>query len=98
MRDGYIIQFLDKTGINGARNKRKGSTFEVKVNNDLKDLGFNTVTSRSESKKTDNNKIDIIDLDNTLPCNIQTKYTSTTPSYFTIREQCTDKEKPFCII
>ena len=46
----------------------------------------------------DANKIDIVDLNGELPVNIQSKYTQNTPSYFTIRDSCTDKTKPFVLI
>lgn len=61
-------------------------------------MGYNVVTARSESKRTDDNKIDIIDLDNKLSINLQTKYTATTPNFFKISEECTDKSKPFGIL
>lgn len=82
----------------GARNKRKGNRFELEVVNKLKDIGYNVATSRSHSKSTDDNKIDIFDLDGTLPVNIQTKYTQATPNFFAIRNACTDKDKPFVIL
>lgn len=81
------------------RNKTKGNTFELEVINKLKAIGYsNCVSSRSQSKLTDDNKIDIIDLDNKLPINIQTKYTINFPNYFSIRDKCTDKTKPFGIV
>lgn len=82
----------------GARNKRKGNRFELEVVNRLKDIGFSVATSRSQSKSTDDNKIDIFDLDGNLPVNIQTKYQQATPNYFTIRDACTDKDKPFVVL
>lgn len=81
------------------RNKTKGNNFELEIINKLKSIGYNgCVSSRSQSKRTDDNKIDIIDLNNELPINIQTKYTLNTPNYFDIRSSCTDKSKPFTII
>lgn len=81
------------------RNKTKGNTFELEVINKLKAIGYsNCVSSRSQSKLTDDNKIDIVDLDNKLPINIQTKYTINFPNYFSIRDKCTDKTKPFGIV
>lgn len=50
-----------------------------------------------ESKRADNNKIDIVDTERKLPINIQCKNTANTPSYFTIRESCSDRSKPFCL-
>lgn len=95
---GFGFRWVEQKKKLGAQNKRKGNGFELQVIHRLNDMGFNTVSSRSESKRTDDNKIDIYDLDGTLPVNIQTKYTSTTPNYFNIENQCTDKSKPFTII
>lgn len=83
----------------GARNKRRGNDYERKIVNELKDLGFkDVITSRKESKSTDDGKIDIVDKSNKLPCQIQIKRTINTPQYFTIRdESIADKDK-FCII
>lgn len=97
-KNGLTFRYKNENTLRGKQNKRKGNSFELKVANDFKSLGFNTVTARSESKRTDDNKIDIIDLDNKLPCNIQTKYTTNFPNYFTISDQCSDKTLPFCII
>lgn len=82
----------------GQKSRRKGNAFEREIVQKLNSLGFNVTTSRNESKKLDNNKIDIADLDGTLPTNIQAKYTATTPNYYNIRNLCTDTSKPFTII
>lgn len=82
----------------GKRNKRKGNNFELEIVHMLNELGYNVASSRSQSKSTDDNKIDIFDLDKTLPTNIQTKYTQNTPNYFAIRDDCSDKELPFTVI
>lgn len=82
----------------GATNKRKGNRFELEVVNKIKDCGYKVASSRSQSKATDDNKIDIFDLEGTLPFNIQAKYTQNTPNYFTIRDACTDKSKPFVVV
>lgn len=82
-----------------SKNRNKGNSLERAVVNDLKALGFvGCVTSRSESKNKDNNKIDIIDTHNDLPTNIQIKYLQNCPNYFTISSECSDKSKPFSII
>lgn len=98
-KNGYMFEYIQesKSAI-GQRSRRKGNTFEREVVNKLREIGYNVSTSRSESKKLDNNKIDIADLDGTLPTNIQVKYTSTTPNYFLIKDLCSDKSKPFTII
>lgn len=85
----------------GKQNKQRGNNFERKIAKDLRDLGFTqVVTSRSESKSTDDNKVDIIDKGKQLPFDmqIQTKKTSSTPSYFSIREQSTVDNESFVII
>ena len=85
----------------GKQNKQRGNNFERKIAKDLRDLGFTqVVTSRSESKSTDDNKVDIIDKSKQLPFDmqIQTKKTSSTPSYFGIREQSTVDNESFVII
>ena len=88
----------EEAAARGKRNKRKGNRFELEVVKRLKDLGYEVATSRSRSKSTDDNKIDIFDLKGNLPVNIQTKYQQATPNYFTIRDECTDKDKPFVIL
>ena len=83
----------------GARNKAKGNEYERKIAKELRDLGFTgVVTSRSESKTVDNNKIDLIDTENKLPCFIQLKRTVNTPQYFKIREESTVDPEKFCLI
>lgn len=85
----------------GKQNKVRGSNFERQIAKELRELGFTqVVTSRSESKSTDDNKVDIIDKAKQLPFDmqIQTKKTSSTPSYFGIREQSTVDNESFVII
>ena len=85
----------------GKQNKQRGSNFERQIAKELRELGFvGCVTSRSESKSTDDNKVDIIDKNKQLPFDmqIQTKKTSSTPSYFGIREQSTVDNETFVII
>lgn len=55
-------------------------------------------TSRSESKKLDNCKIDIADPNNVLPCYFQLKATQNTPSIKNINEEVGKKDKPLCIL
>lgn len=83
----------------GAYNRNRGTRAELKIINELKELGFTgVVSSRSESKAMDNNKVDIIDKENKLPCAIQIKHTIATPQYFSIREESTVPNEDFCII
>ena len=83
----------------GSYNRNRGHRAEQKIVKELQELGFSgVVSSRSESKSTDDNKIDIIDKDHKLPCDIQIKHTLQTPQYFAIREQSTAPNETFCII
>ena len=82
-----------------AYSKNKGNRYESQIAKELRDLGFSGVkTSRSESKSTDDNKIDIIDTEHKLPVNIQLKKTQSIPSYFKIRSESTVDPKTFAII
>lgn len=78
--------------------KAKGNAYEVQIAKELRELGFDTVTSRSESKNVDNNKVDIIDRSGKLPVNIQLKKTLVTPQYFKIRDESTVDPNTFCLI
>ena len=82
----------------GKRNKQRGNEYERRIANELNELGFDVVTSRSESKTTDNNKVDLIDRSNKLPVQIQLKRSIATPSYFKIREDTTVPDEQFCLI
>ena len=82
----------------GARNRARGNAYECKIAKELNELGFNVVTSRSESKRMDDAKVDLIDLDNKLPCYLQLKKTTSTPSYFSIRESTTVDKNKFCLL
>lgn len=83
----------------GARNKARGNEYECRIAKELRELGFTgVVTSRSESKRTDDNKIDLIDTEHQLPFNIQLKRTQTTPQYFKIREESTVDPESFVLI
>lgn len=78
--------------------REKGHAYERKIAKELNELGFDVVTSRSESKSTDDNKVDLIDLSKNLPIQIQLKKTSNIPNYFKIRSESTVDSKTFCII
>ena len=83
----------------GARNKARGNEYECRIAKELRELGFTgVVTSRSESKRTDDNKVDLIDTEHRLPFNIQLKRTQTTPQYFKIREESTVDPESFVLI
>lgn len=98
-RDKTTFEWLDtftKRHYQAKKSKNKGSAFETEVINHLKEIGYTgCVRAAGESKKADNNKIDIVDTDRKLPVNIQCKNTQNLPNYFTIRDACSDKSKPF---
>ncbi len=80
------------------KSKQKGNAYELEIIHKLRSIGFEgCVSSRSQNKMADANKIDIVDMENKLPVNIQAKYTQNMPNYFDIRDACNDKEKPFCV-
>lgn len=100
-KDKITFEWLDdytKRYYRAKKSKSKGSGFELEVVNKLKEIGFTgCCRAAAESKKADNNKIDILDTEHKLQCNIQCKNTANLPNYFTIRDACTDKTKPFCL-
>lgn len=83
----------------GSYNRSRGHNFETKIAKELRDLGFTgVVTARSESKKVDNGKIDLIDTNNKLPAQIQLKKTIATPQFFKIRSESIADPKYFTLI
>ena len=85
----------------GAYNRSRGIRAEQKVINELKELGFDKVmSSRQGSKATDDNKVDVLDVENQLPfgMNIQIKHQIPYPQYFKIREQSTVPNETFVIL
>ena len=87
-KDKTTFEWLDtftKRHYQAKKSKNKGSAFETEVINRLKEIGYTgCVRAAGESKKADNNKIDIVDTDRKLPVNIQCKNTQNLPNYFTI--------------
>lgn len=100
-KDGITFIWADehtRRSKNAKKSKAKGNAFELEVAHKLQEIGYpNVVSSRSESKSKDDAKIDLVDKDDLLACNIQCKYTANMPNYFTIRDACPDKDKPFCM-
>ena len=98
-KDKTTFEWLDtftKRHYQAKKSKNKGSAFETEVINHLKEIGYTgCVRAAGESKKADNNKIDIVDTDRKLPVNIQCKNTQNLPNYFTIRDSCGLKDRPF---
>lgn len=78
------------------KSKHKGSQWEYDLIKMFKEIGYDDcMTSRGESKKIDNMKIDIIS--ESLPFYCQAKNLANNPSYFKIAEECPLKDKPFVI-
>ena len=100
-KDGIQVEWIDpstKKHYTAKRSKSKGSKLELDVIHKLNEIGYNTVSSRSNSKNLDNMKIDVDDLDGRLPVYLQMKATQSTPSYFKIREECPLKDKDFVVV
>lgn len=94
-----VEEVTEKRTRSKSYSKRKGNAYEQKIAKELRDLGFTgVVTSRSESKSTDDNKVDLIDTENKLPCAIQLKCTQSIPSYFKIRSESSVNPEDFVII
>lgn len=101
-KDGITFIWADehtRRAKQAKRSKAKGNNFELEIISKLKEIGYTgCVSARSQDKRADANKIDIVDMEGRLPVNIQSKYTANTPNYFAIKEACTDKDKPFVVI
>lgn len=101
-KDGLTFQWADESvrrSKKAKQNKKKGNGLELEIVHRLREIGYTGCTSsRSVNKLADNNKIDIIDVNDELPINLQAKYTQNMPNYFDIKDSCTDKSKPFGII
>lgn len=100
-KDGIYCRWADEKTRRSKlakKNKSKGNNWELEIINKLKEIGYGgCVSSRSQSKNIDNAKVDIIDVNNELPVYIQAKYLQNSPNYFTIRDECPLKDKPFVI-
>lgn len=83
----------------GSRNRRRGHSFECKIVKELKEItgDESLCTSRSESKKLDDQKIDIADPNNILPFYCQMKATQSTPQIKKLNEEVGLKDKPLVI-
>jgi hypothetical protein len=83
----------------GSRNRRRGQKYEVKIVKELKEITGDEelCTSRSESKKLDDKKIDIADPNNILPFYCQMKSTQATPQIKKLNEEVGLKDKPLVI-
>ncbi len=82
---------------NCRNSRRRGNDYERAIVNELKELGFDVCTSRSESKSMDDKKVDIIDKEGKLPY-MQLKRTQKTPDYFKIATECPLKDREFAVL
>lgn len=82
----------------GAYAKRKGNNYELKLIKEHNEL-FDTdtlVSSRSESKRTDDAGVDVVDPNNLVPYYIQAKCTQNQPNVDLIKD-CKLKDKPLVV-
>ena len=87
-----------KKGRNVKRSRARGIEYEQRIAKELRELGFEAVvTSRAESKRMDDMKIDLVDPTGMLPFHAQLKRTSKCPSFFSIESECPLKDKPFVV-
>ena len=83
----------------GAYSKQKGNRYELKIIKELVELGYEgLVSSRSESRSLDNDKIDIAETADKLPCYVQAKCTKVTPNVEEIIKACPRKDRPLVIV
>ena len=89
---------IPKTVI-GKRSRQRGHQYETKVVKELKEITKDEAlcTSRSESKRLDDMKIDIADPNNVLPFYCQLKATQATPQIKKLNEEVGKKDKPLVI-
>lgn len=83
----------------GSYSKNKGSAYERKLVNELKEITGDTelCTARSESKNLDNAKVDIADPNNVLDFYVQAKATQSLPSVKKLNSEVGRKDKPLVI-
>ena len=100
-KDGISCEWLDehtKRSYRAKKSKVKGKALEYEIRDQLRAIGYvGCERSAGQSRSLDADKVDICDVEGKLPVNIQAKNYANTPSYFNIREQCSDKSKPFCL-
>lgn len=83
----------------GSRARHRGHAYERKIVKELKEItgDEDLCTSRSESKRLDDMKIDIADPNNTLPFYCQIKATQQTPQIQKLNTEVGKKDKPLVI-
>lgn len=100
-KDGIICEWADKTKQRAAQSKKsrnKGHGFELQILHELTDMGYEGLyTSRSESRRLDDAKIDLADTKNVLDFYVQCKCTAAQPKVATITKECPIRDKPLAI-
>lgn len=88
----------NKTQI-GKLARQRGHSYERQIVKELKEITKDEAlcTSRSESKRLDDMKIDIADPNNMLPFYCQIKATQATPQIKKLNEEVGKKDKPLVI-
>lgn len=83
----------------GSYSRSKGNSYERKIVNELKAITGDSelCSSRSESKRLDDAKIDIADPNNVLDFYVQCKNTQTNPSVKKLNSEVGRKDKPLAI-
>lgn len=89
---------MEKSKI-GKRNRQRGHSYELKIIKELKEItkNENLCSSRAESKKLDDAKVDIFDQDKVLPFYCQIKATQSIPQVKKINEEVGLKDLPLVI-
>lgn len=97
--DSTVEQKTTPKKRSGSYSKNKGSSYERQIVKELKEISGNEnlCTSRSDSKKLDDMKIDISDIDNALPFYVQCKKTQNLPPIKKLNEEVGKKDKPLAI-
>lgn len=83
----------------GKKNRVRGHNFERLIVKELREItkDQDICTSRSESKRLDDAKIDIADPNNVLPFYCQMKATQATPQIKKLNSEVGKKDKPLVI-
>ena len=83
----------------GKRNRRRGHNYECKIVKELKEITGDDAlcTSRSESKRLDDMKIDIADPNNILPFYCQIKSTQSMPQIKKLNSEVGKTNKPLVV-
>jgi 3-methyladenine DNA glycosylase AlkC len=82
------------------RNRSAGHSYERTIVKELKELGFDVVTARSESRNMDNKKVDVfspLGVDNSLPFYVQCKNSKSRPNYHKILNEMPDDRVPIIL-